>query len=198
MKTFFVICPIGVDGSDERRNSDIVLDNIIIPAVERATKQKSDECVFRADLISKPGLITEHIIEKLQEVDVVIADITKLNANVMFELGIRHGLGKPYVLLCEEGQELPFDIKNFRTIFYEININKFRQPRQELSEYIVAAIPSGFSRSELSKTQYRQSTENPHHNQLKIHNDAISDKKIKAVANLFETAIKALFDNPRD
>ncbi|WP_310526584.1 hypothetical protein, partial [Nocardioides sp.] len=44
----------------------------------------------RADKISEAGDIPEQIFTYLRDADIVIADVTGGNANVMYELGLRH------------------------------------------------------------------------------------------------------------
>jgi len=111
----FVACPIGSDDSEERRRSDQLLEHIISPVAEDLNCQ-----VTRADNIAMPGKITHQIDIELRSSDVVIVDLTDLNPNVMYELGVRQGLGRPYILMAAEGQKLPFDLRDYRTIFYKV------------------------------------------------------------------------------
>jgi hypothetical protein len=113
-KTCFVIAPIGSKGSDTRARSDQVLKYIIRPAARQCGYQ-----VERADQLSKPGIITFQIIQKLVEAEIVVADLTDHNANVFYELAIRHVLGKPVVQLLQAGQSLPFDVAPSRTIMLD-------------------------------------------------------------------------------
>lgn len=145
MKTFFVICPIGGEDSEERKRSDRVLKHLIQPAVKNATDQDPEHCVSRADSIAEPGRITKQILEKLVSADVVIADLTGANANVMYELGLRQGLLKPYVLLCEKNQKLPFDLTDLRTIFYQLELDEVDRAREELTKHISSAINGDLS-----------------------------------------------------
>ena len=45
-----------------------------------------------------------------------------MNANVFYELGYAHALGKQTILLAERGRELPFDVSGYRCIFYDNTI----------------------------------------------------------------------------
>jgi hypothetical protein len=79
----------------------------------------------RADDTYGPGLIITDIIEQIQSARVVIADVTAapgVNANVYWEVGFAHGVGRPLILLAESSTKLPFDISGFRTLFYENSI----------------------------------------------------------------------------
>ena len=79
--------------------------------------------VVRADDFYTSGLIIDDITRSIQECTLVIADVTPNNANVFYELGYAHGIGKPTILLSDRKRDrLPFDISGFRTIFYDNTI----------------------------------------------------------------------------
>ena len=78
-----------------------------------------EEDVMRADRITEPGSIHDHVIHHLLEDDLVIADLHKHNANVYYELAVRHTTGKPCILIAEKGDVLPFDVHGLRTIFID-------------------------------------------------------------------------------
>ena len=114
-KSCFVIAPIGEPDSDTRRRSDQVLRHIIRPAVEPAYR------AVRADEIAEPGLITSQIMQRVIEDDLVIADLTGLNPNVLYELAVRHAILKPFVQIIEQGQTIPFDVSGIRTVFFDLS-----------------------------------------------------------------------------
>lgn len=74
--------------------------------------------VQRSDEITTPGRITDQIVSGIQLARVVVADITGLNANVMWELGYAHALGKPTVILNQQIGESPFDLVDHRQVGY--------------------------------------------------------------------------------
>ena len=110
-KICFVIAPIGEPGSDIRKRSDQVLEHIIRPAVESCGYQ-----AVRADEIPKPGMITNQIIRHVVEDTLVIADLTGQNANVFYELAIRHFVRKPLIQIINKVEDIPFDVGSMRTI----------------------------------------------------------------------------------
>jgi hypothetical protein len=113
-KSCFVVAPIGSSGSDVRKRSDQVLRHVIRPAVEPLGYK-----VVRADEIDQSGSINAQVISRITDSHLVIADLTDLNPNVLYELALRHALRKPFVQLAAEGQRLPFDVADLRTIFLD-------------------------------------------------------------------------------
>ena len=117
--TCFVISPLGGDGSPERIHADNVLEYLIIPTLTRCGFSKDD--IMRSDKIAKPGRISEQIARHIETSELCVIDLTGLDANVMYEYGLRQGCGKPYIVLAQKGQTLPFDVFDNRTIFYDIS-----------------------------------------------------------------------------
>lgn len=109
--TCFYVTPIGEDGSDERKHTDLFLGSLIEPALEQFGLK-----VIRADMIDKPGTITRQIIEYLLRSRLVIADLSFHNPNVFYELALRHAVRLPVVQLVRLADRIPFDLNQIRTI----------------------------------------------------------------------------------
>ena len=62
--------------------------------------------------------ILAHILNHIIKSRIVIANISNRNPNVYYELGIAHMLGKPSILLCRQGMDVPFDLQQKYIIFY--------------------------------------------------------------------------------
>lgn len=120
-KTCFVITPIGEENSAIRRHVDGVIDAAIIPALKEVENIEFD--IIVPHRMYNATTITKEIYQSLYECDLIIANLTGLNPNVMYELAIRFCIGKPIILIAEEGTKLPFDVKDQRTFFY-INDSK--------------------------------------------------------------------------
>lgn len=113
-KMCFVIAPIGQPDSKTRGRSDKVLKHVF----ERAMKPLGYQ-VLRADKISQPGLITVQVLTRLLEADLVIADLTEHNPNVFYELAVRHAASKPIIHVIGSGEQIPFDVSDFRTVKFD-------------------------------------------------------------------------------
>lgn len=117
MKTCFVIMGFGKKTSLSHKKGidlDFVYNNIIKAAVTQ-TKYT----VIRADEVAGNSLISRKMFLRLVTADLVIADITCLNANAMYELGVRHAL-RPYstIILKDDLTDFPFDVYDVPYIKY--------------------------------------------------------------------------------
>ena len=80
--------------------------------------------VSRSDDPSEDEILHENIydriIQNLWDADYVIADLTRNNANVAYELGIAHTLNKRTIQISQN-LDIPFDIKSQNVISYSVN-----------------------------------------------------------------------------
>jgi len=94
---------------------DAVYQLLFIPALEAAGLQP-----FRADDEESAGDILKDMFAELVTADFVLADISILNANVFYELGIRHMVGPRGVICLHAGwADRPFDVAPQRTFKYD-------------------------------------------------------------------------------
>ena len=87
-----------------------------------------------AHKISEPGSITKQVISEIYDSKLVIANLTNRNPNVMYELALRHAIGKPAIMIAEKGTLLPADIITQRTIFYQNDAKGVLELRDELKK----------------------------------------------------------------
>lgn len=113
IKKCFFISRIGEKNSDTRIQSDFIF-SLLKGVLSELGYIKFE----RADFISKTGNITQQIIELLLDSDLVIADLSGRNANVFYELGIRHATNKAFVQIKNQNDLIPFDLSQVRTINY--------------------------------------------------------------------------------
>jgi hypothetical protein len=114
----FVIGPIGKDGSVERKHSNLLL-HAVIKQVLASTEFGYH--VKRADEDADPGMIGDRVVTDIINADLVVADLTDLNPNAFYELGIRHSTEKPTIHVAKADTALPFDNIAHRTIFVDIS-----------------------------------------------------------------------------
>tara|TARA_B100002049_G_scaffold184962_1_gene141932 strand:- start:791 stop:1735 length:945 start_codon:yes stop_codon:yes gene_type:complete len=112
--TCFYITAIGPAESDARKHSNLFLENIVEPAIRTIGLN-----VVRADQIDKPGMITRQIMEYLFKARLVVADLSFSNANVFYELALRHAARLPIVQIIRFGDPIPFDINQMRTVIVD-------------------------------------------------------------------------------
>ena len=115
----FVLMPFGQknDAGGREIDFDEVYGKLIKPAVEEAGLQP-----IRADEEAAGGIIHGPMFERLLLCQYAVADLTTANANVYYELGVRHA-ARPWstILLFAEGTRLPFDLSPMRGIPYRLS-----------------------------------------------------------------------------
>lgn len=78
--------------------------------------------VDRLPVSAKRRSIIDRIEEGIARSRFVIADLTNMNPNVVYEIGLAVGISKPVLVLCEskhfEKQEIPFDFSGYPLIEY--------------------------------------------------------------------------------
>ena len=115
----FVLMPFGQkpDGTGGTIDFDAVYKKLIAPAIEAAGME-----ALRADEEMAGGMIHKPMFERLILCEYAVADLTMANANVFYELGVRHAV-RPWstVLLFAEQSRLPFDVAPLRAVPYRLS-----------------------------------------------------------------------------
>lgn len=115
----FVLMPFGQkpDASGKLVDFDLVYRDLVAPAIKAAKFSP-----LRADEEMGGGIIHKSMFERLMICEYAVADLSTANANVFYELGIRHAF-RPWstVLLFAEGGRLPFDVAPLRALSYRLN-----------------------------------------------------------------------------
>lgn len=76
---------------------------------------------LRADDLYTPSTIIGDIWEMINSSKMMIAELTTLNANVMYELGLAHAVAKPVILISDSIDTIPFDLRGLRILTYNKN-----------------------------------------------------------------------------
>src|SRR3954454_12638401 len=116
----FVLMPFGrnSDGTGATIDFDAVYRDLIAPAVRAAGLEP-----LRADEEVTGGIIHKPMFERLILCEYAVADLTFANANVFYELGVRHAV-RPWstaLLFAQASGQLPFDVAPLRAIPYSLD-----------------------------------------------------------------------------
>lgn len=92
--------------------------------------------IERADDFYKGGIIMGHIWSAIWSARIIVADCTKRNPNVLYEIGLAHAIGKNTILITQSLKDIPFDLQHLRVIEY-----KYTPPgMQEFEKALTATI----------------------------------------------------------
>ncbi len=129
----FVVSPIGERGTEHFEKFRRVLDELIRPAVERSSLNLR---VVRADDIHRPGSFIRDVVEYLASAHTVIVDLTGQNANVFYELGVRHALSPRTILIARAASDIPADLREYRALIYADDPRSDAAFRDTLQKYL--------------------------------------------------------------
>ncbi len=140
-KKCFVIMPFG-----EKKDPDgnpIDFDKIYKDFIKDAVEDLGIECV-RCDEIAETGWIHSKMFKHIFEADVAVVDITLLNPNVFYELGVRHALNKCVtVLIRKTGTPSPFNIQGFQMLEYKLeDPENLKSGKKKIGEFIKNGLAS--------------------------------------------------------
>ena len=138
----FVIMPFGDPAKDpeKARRLDFMYSEWLKPCVESIEiPGRAGETIscHRADKSSRPGEIITHIIENLVSADIVIADLSGRNPNVFYELGARHSVNNNTILIADNLDDVPFDLRGLRTITYKWDPEQMVNLQRSLKSAII-------------------------------------------------------------
>ena len=115
----FVAMPFGTKLDPSGRFS-IDFDDVYERAIRPAASEAAVE-IIRADEERGGGIIHKPMYARLLLAEIVIADLTFANANVFYELGIRHAARPRSTILIHAAiAALPFDVAPIRSLHYKV------------------------------------------------------------------------------
>lgn len=115
----FVLMPFGKKPSNAgfTIDFDVIYHDLIAPAINESGLE-----LLRADEEMTGGIIHKPMFERLILCEYAVADLTTANANVFYELGIRHAV-RPWstvLLFAKDSGQLPFDVAPLRAMAYQL------------------------------------------------------------------------------
>lgn len=168
-KICFIVTAIGESGTPTRERSDNVYKYLIAPVCEELGYRP-----VRVDHVNAVDNINETVINYLKTAPMVIADMTEHNPNAFYELGFRQARELPLVPIIKVGERLPFDVITTRTVFYDTDVAKIEESKENLKAKI-----QSFENFEMPESRAERSLT------LDDLNDNLT-KKLNKILNLLE------------
>lgn len=163
-KTCFIIMPITTPDylisqySNDEDHFLHVLDYLIIPAIEKAGLNPISPSSRGSEVIHAD------IIHNIESADFVLCDMSILNPNVFFELGIRTALNKPMCIIRDDiTPKIPFDTALINNHMYSSSLHPWilEEEIEKLSEHLIESIKKNEDCNSLWKYFSLSSTAQP-------------------------------------
>lgn len=108
-KKCFVIIPFADD-----------FEEVFQHAILSAAQEKGYACE-RLKEVSGPINIINEIVSNIYEADLIVADLSRLNPNVFYELGLAHAgpISTKTIMIAEHNEQIPFDVSVFQVLKYD-------------------------------------------------------------------------------
>jgi len=115
----------------------------VYQAIEAALADEELRFVcHRADKVPGGGVVMDKVLEHVAKSEIVVADLTRANPNVFYELGIAHAEkdARSVILLTQTPDKLPFDVRPYSCIPYEKGRGGLKALREELVKAVKPAV----------------------------------------------------------
>jgi nucleoside 2-deoxyribosyltransferase len=92
----------------------------VADTLQRSLREAGFEPVSLDELMSPGTLLSAIVADAIRDADLIVADVSRKNPNIMYDLGLAHGLGKATILLldAELAGSMPFDLAAFQIVTY--------------------------------------------------------------------------------
>ncbi len=94
-----------------------LFDRAFAEGIKPAAEQANIHCAVIEPLFSAPGHL-DTICQEIEGADLIVADVTARNPNVMFLAGYAQGIGRDLLLITQHGEDFPFDPAKLPPIIY--------------------------------------------------------------------------------
>jgi hypothetical protein len=92
--------------------------------------------VRRADDFFTAHAVIQDIWQAIVSARLIVADCTDRNPNVFYEIGLAHTIGKPTILLTQNSEDVPFDLRHLRYIAYQLTPRGMREFETKFKETV--------------------------------------------------------------
>jgi hypothetical protein len=97
----------------------------------------------RAEAVEREGRVLERIQQLVARADLVIADVTGRDAEVLYEIGYAHALGKKVILVARDDDALPFDWRDEFHVVYSMEMGTLKPPLEKRIRWAIDNLPTG-------------------------------------------------------
>jgi hypothetical protein len=104
-----------------------VYEQLIVPALNAVGYD-----VKRADSDLDQQNVLKDVVRGIATADLVVAELTSRNPNVLYELGVSHALRRNTVLITQSMEDIPFDLRTYRVIRYSTQFDAAGKLREQL------------------------------------------------------------------
>lgn len=130
-KLCFVIMPFSATKRCTTEEWTEIFENIHKPAINGSRLgYKCERSKIRT------GAFIKDILMQLNQADVVLADLTDMNPNVFYELGVRHTLRTRTILVSQTMDDVPSDLKQYGVITYNTTPNGVTEYKKKISKIL--------------------------------------------------------------
>lgn len=106
---------------------------------------EKDYDFFHAGDLDNQRNILQDIVDGIYQADVIVADLTGLNPNVFYELGLAHAMNKKVIIITQKIDELPFDIRSYRANEYSLKFYEIKVLFEKLDKMLKGAVDNTIS-----------------------------------------------------
>jgi len=110
-------------------------------SIEQVVESLSYNCSRVTEATAGERILPE-ILDRISEAAFVVVDLTELRPNVFYELGFADGLGQKVIVTAKLGTELPFDVKDIPTIFWDSQKKLREDLLMRIHHVVKTAIPA--------------------------------------------------------
>ena len=122
----FVVMPVSQTASRTTAEWDEIFQYVIKPSVE--------SCGYQCErAMPSSGNLIGSIVDKLRRSYIVLADVTDRNANVFYELGVRHALSRRTIIISQDADGIPSDLRGYWSIVYGLSPAAVAKLRSDLA-----------------------------------------------------------------
>lgn len=172
-KRCFVIMPFS---TTTKKHTEEYWTNFFTQFIKPSVEKYGYSCIRSQ---AQPSNIINEIITELLDAGLVLAVLTDFNANVWYELGIRHARRRGTIMIIEATQKLSFDISHYGVIRYQDNIAGTQNFGEELEKFI-------------EKLETTQSPDNPVLEYMSLMTEKEYQQSLKEMETRYNTKLESI------